>query len=58
MVHDTNALVCLLVNDDPTLALKAAELIGAAAACFVSITLLLELEWVLRGACKGCDLTL
>jgi predicted nucleic-acid-binding protein len=49
---DTNVLVRLLVNDDPVQALRAAESIDASAACFVPITVVLELEWVLRGAYK------
>ena len=47
---DTNVLVRLLVNDDPAQADQAAALIDASAACFVPITVVLELEWVLRGA--------
>ena len=49
---DTNVLVRLLVNDDPVQAEKAAALIDSSAACFVPITVSLELEWVLRGAYK------
>ncbi len=52
MAIDTNVLVRLLVNDDPVQALRAAESIDASAACFVPITVVLELEWVLRGAYK------
>jgi predicted nucleic-acid-binding protein len=52
MALDSNVLVRLLVNDDPVQALRAAESIDASAACFVPITVVLELEWVLRGACK------
>ena len=47
---DTNLLVRLLVNDDPLQAQQAAALIDASSACFVPITVALELEWVLRGA--------
>jgi len=47
---DTNVLVRLLVNDDPAQAEQAAALIDASAACFVPFTVVLELEWVLRGA--------
>jgi predicted nucleic-acid-binding protein len=47
---DTNVLVRLLVDDDPAQAEQAAALIDASAACFVPITVVLELEWVLRGA--------
>jgi predicted nucleic-acid-binding protein len=49
---DTNVLVRLLMNDDLVQAEQAAELIDASAACFVPITVALELEWVLRGAYK------
>ena len=47
---DTNVLVRLLVNDEPLQAEQAAALIDSSAACFVPITVALELEWVLRGA--------
>ena len=47
---DTNLLVRLLTNDDPRQARRVAELIDASPACFVPITVVLELEWVLRGA--------
>jgi predicted nucleic-acid-binding protein len=47
---DTNLLVRLLTNDDPAQARQVADLIDASAACFVPITVVLELEWVLRGA--------
>jgi len=47
---DTNLLVRLLTGDDPAQALKVAELIDTSPACFVPITVVLELEWVLRGA--------
>ncbi len=47
---DTNLLVRLLTNDDPRKARRVAELIDASSACFVPITVVLELEWVLRGA--------
>ena len=49
---NTNVLVRLLVNDDPVQAEQAAALIDSSAACFVPITMVLELEWVLRGAYK------
>jgi predicted nucleic-acid-binding protein len=49
---DTNLLVRLLTNDDPQQAHQVADLIEASAACFVPITVVLELEWVLRGAYK------
>ncbi|EAQ75945.1 MULTISPECIES: type II toxin-antitoxin system VapC family toxin [unclassified Synechococcus] len=47
---DTNVLVRLLTNDDPEQAERAAHLIDRSSACFVPITVTLELEWVLRGA--------
>jgi predicted nucleic-acid-binding protein len=47
---DTNLLVRLLTGDDPAQARKVAELIDTTPACFVPITVVLELEWVLRGA--------
>ena len=47
---DTNTLVRLLTNDDPIQARRVADAIEAAPACFVPITVVLELEWVLRGA--------
>jgi predicted nucleic-acid-binding protein len=52
MALDTNMLVRLLVNDDLAQAEQAAALIDASSACFVPITVALELEWVLRGAYK------
>lgn len=47
---DTNLLVRLLTGDDPEQARRVAEMIDASPACFVPITVVLELEWVLRGA--------
>ena len=47
---DTNLLVRLLTNDDPQQARRVADLFDASSACFVPITVVLELEWVLRGA--------
>lgn len=47
---DTNLLVRLLTGDDPEQARRVADLIDASPACFVPITVVLELEWVLRGA--------
>ena len=44
---DTNALVRLLVNDDPDQADVAAALIDASSACFVLITAAVE-RWRLR----------
>lgn len=46
---DTNVLVRLVIDDDPRQTRVAAQLIDAADA-FVSRTVLLESEWVLRGA--------
>jgi len=46
---DTNVIVRLLTNDDPDQAAKAKGLI-ANADVFVATTVLLETEWVLRGA--------
>jgi len=50
VVLDTNLLVRLLSGDDPAQAERAAQLIDTSPACFVPITVVLELEWVLRGA--------
>ncbi len=50
MALDTNLLVRLLTGDDPEQSRRVADLIDASAACFVPITVVLELEWVLRGA--------
>ena len=47
---DTNVLVRLLTNDDAEQARRAADLIDASVGCFVPITVVLELEWVLLGA--------
>jgi predicted nucleic-acid-binding protein len=47
---DTTLLVRLLTGDDPEQACRVADLIDASPACFVPITVVLELEWVLRGA--------
>ncbi len=44
---DTNVLVRALVRDDPKQSAKAEALLGAAPV-FVPITVILELEWVLR----------
>jgi hypothetical protein len=40
----------LIINDDPDQAHRAAAAIDACEACFVPLTVSLELEWVLRGA--------
>lgn len=49
---DTNALVRLLMKDDPTQLATAQRLVsdslGAAEGVFVPVTVALELEWVLR----------
>lgn len=49
---DTNVLVRLLVADDMTQAQQAAALIDSGQAFFVPITVVLELEWILRGFYK------
>lgn len=46
---DTNVLARLVTKDDPKQARAAAELIDNGEACFVPLTVALELEWVLRG---------
>jgi predicted nucleic acid-binding protein len=46
---DTNIIVRLLTNDDPEQAARAKRLFGEAEV-FVATTVLLETEWVLRGA--------
>lgn len=48
---DTNVLVRLVVNDELAQARSAARLIDAKA-CFIPLTVMLELEWVLRGVYK------
>ena len=47
---DTNVLARLVTNDDKTQAKEAANLIDSGVALFVPITVMLELEGVLRGA--------
>jgi predicted nucleic-acid-binding protein len=47
---DTNILARLVTNDDPVQARQAALLIDAGGALFVPMSVILELEWVLRGA--------
>jgi len=47
---DTNILVRLVTNDDLAQARQSAELIDTGGAFFVPFTVMLELEWVLRGA--------
>lgn len=46
---DTNVLARLVTKDDANQARAAAELIDTGEACFVPLTVALELEWVLRG---------
>jgi predicted nucleic-acid-binding protein len=45
---DTNVLVRIVVNDDPAQSVRAAEFIRRQDRVFLSKTVLLELEWVLR----------
>lgn len=47
---DTNLLVRYITNDDPLQARQALAVLAAQEAVFVSRTVLLELEWVLRAA--------
>jgi predicted nucleic-acid-binding protein len=47
---DTNMLARLVTNDDLRQAHQVAELIDTYDAFFVPLTVMLELEWVLRGA--------
>ncbi len=47
---DTNILARLVTNDDPRQARQAAALIDGGNSLFVPLTVMLELEWVLRGA--------
>jgi predicted nucleic-acid-binding protein len=47
---DTNILARLVTNDDPVQARQAAALIDSGEALFVPASVMLELEWVLRGA--------
>jgi len=47
---DTNILARLVTNDDPVQARQSAALIDTGNALFVPLTVMLELEWVLRGA--------
>ena len=49
---DTNVLVRLVTGDDAAQAKRAAARIDTGDAFFVSLTVALELEWVLRGAYK------
>jgi predicted nucleic-acid-binding protein len=45
---DTNVWVRYVTNDDPVQAKKALQLIGSSEDIFLPITVLLEMEWVLR----------
>ncbi|MDO5288739.1 MAG: type II toxin-antitoxin system VapC family toxin [Pseudomonadota bacterium] len=47
---DTNVLVRALTRDDPAQTPAAQHLLGHAGGVFISKTVLLELEWVLRAA--------
>ena len=47
---DTNVLVRVITNDDPAQASRAAKLLARPDRVFVPKTVVLELEWVLRGA--------
>jgi predicted nucleic-acid-binding protein len=47
---DINVLARLVTNDDKAQALETAALIDSGTALLVPTTVLLELEWVLRGA--------
>ena len=49
---DTNVLVRLVTGDDAAQAKRDAARIDTGDAFFVSLTVALELEWVLRGAYK------
>lgn len=47
---DTNVLARLVINDDKAQAQEAMLLLDSGVALFVPLTVMLELEWVLRGA--------
>lgn len=47
---DTNVVVRCLVEDDPAQAALAKRLLNHAAGVFIARTVLLETEWVMRGA--------
>jgi len=47
---DTIILVRYVTNDDPDQARRAADLLAADVAVYISHTVLLEMEWVLRAA--------
>ena len=49
---DTNVLVRIITNDDRAQAARAARFLREQERVFVSKTVLLELEWVLRSAYK------
>ena len=45
---DTNVLVRALVRDDPAQSARAEQLLAAEEVLYVPVTVVLELEWVLR----------
>jgi predicted nucleic-acid-binding protein len=47
---DTNVLVRIIVNEEPSQAARAAAFLRTQERVFIAKTVLLELEWVLRGA--------
>jgi predicted nucleic acid-binding protein len=47
---DTNVLARLLLDDEPQQAQHAERLLAAHADCWIPVTVLLELAWVLRSA--------
>lgn len=47
---DTNVLLRVITNDDPAQASRAAKFLARPDRVFVPKTVVLELEWVLRGA--------
>lgn len=47
---DTNVLVRIVVNDDPSQSARAAEFLRQQDRVFLAKTVLLEVEWVLRSA--------
>lgn len=48
---DTNVVIRFLLNDDPEQAARARRVIGERE-CWLSLTVLLETEWVLRSAAR------
>ena len=49
---DTNVLVRYVTNDNPEQAHRAMDLLGGTHSILVTLTVLLELEWVLRAVYK------